>query len=506
MKLFDMGRAVVNSLGMAIAMSLTSLFLWKSGWLSTPGESFHSYHAESLGIQFVLTAIILIWCCVSRRSLNVFLTRIMPAAMVLSLLISTMPSMYGFGQWLFGFAIPIVGAHALLFAWFYVVSLRNMEEGLIALLLAWVLSFFIRTFFESFEGTTAALIASLILAMAGSVLLQFQLRTVDTISPMATSSFVENRVSYIHAVKNFWRSTSYCAAFAFLAGVIRFLSIDTTAMTFINYASAFAGIVSPLVLMAFWRFRTIRYSIDGVFRFAFPLLIVSLCLLPFIFGAPYVVIAAVVYMTYSFLSLSLQVLAIQIAHDYGIDPIFCFSFEILICLVGQVLGYSLGMVSPLGLSYGVSSIAVIALGSVGFLALLMFVTRALYRSCLEESRPIEFLSLARQENTLKQLDEDESLEFDEVDSEPDELELSKTTAHFEDKTALRCDLIGKKYTLSQREIEIMLLFARGHTIASIAKELYISDNTVKTHLRRMYIKLGIHKKQELFALINNYVD
>ena len=77
---------------------------------------------------------------------------------------------------------------------------------------------------------------------------------------------------------------------------------------------------------------------------------------------------------------------------------------------------------------------------------------------------------------------------------------------YEDKMALRCDLIGRKYALSQREIEVMLLFARGNTISSIAGELFISDNTVKTHMRRLYAKLGIHKKQELFALINSYVE
>ena len=34
----------------------------------------------------------------------------------------------------------------------------------------------------------------------------------------------------------------------------------------------------------------------------------------------------------------------------------------------------------------------------------------------------------------------------------------------------------------------------------------LSDNTVKTHMRRLYGKLGIHKKQELFAMLNSYMD
>lgn len=505
MKLFYAGRMIVTALGMAIAMSLTSLFLWKSGWLATTSASFHAYHAESLAIQFVLTAIILLWCCWNRRSLQVFLIRIAPFVTIVSLLVSALPLVQGFGQWLFGFAVPIIGAQTLLFAWLYVVSLRDVEESLIALLLAWVLSFFVRTFFESFENATAALFSSLALAVIAAVLLQIQWRTISFDSPMATSSFAVNKVSYIHAIKNFWRSVVYCATFAFLAGVIRFLTIDTAVITIVNYASALAGLVSPLVLMALWRFRTIRYNIDGVFRFAFPLLILCLGLLPFAFGAPFVIVAAVIYMTYSFLSLSVQALAVQISHDYGIDPVFCFSFQILICLVGQVLGYALGAVSPWGKSFGVSSLAIVALGSMGFLTLALFITRALHPSRSEESRPVEFLSLARAGASLGQPESGEGLEFDENVPEGETGE-TKDSARFEDKTALRCDLIGKKYALSQREIEIMLLFARGHTIASIAKELYISDNTVKTHLRRMYIKLGIHKKQELFALINNYVD
>ena len=52
----------------------------------------------------------------------------------------------------------------------------------------------------------------------------------------------------------------------------------------------------------------------------------------------------------------------------------------------------------------------------------------------------------------------------------------------------------------------MHLFARGYTMAAIAKELFISENTVKTHMRRLYAKLGIHKKQQLFNMVNNYVE
>ncbi|CRH75065.1 transcriptional regulator MalT [Chlamydia trachomatis] len=42
---------------------------------------------------------------------------------------------------------------------------------------------------------------------------------------------------------------------------------------------------------------------------------------------------------------------------------------------------------------------------------------------------------------------------------------------------------------------------RGKTAACIAEELFVSLNTINTHTRRIYTKLGIHKKDELVKLV-----
>lgn len=54
--------------------------------------------------------------------------------------------------------------------------------------------------------------------------------------------------------------------------------------------------------------------------------------------------------------------------------------------------------------------------------------------------------------------------------------------------------------LSPREQEILRLVAQGYTNAEIAQALVISENTVKTHLRRMMRKLGVTSRAELAAL------
>ncbi|MEO6116072.1 MAG: LuxR C-terminal-related transcriptional regulator, partial [Pseudolysinimonas sp.] len=51
-------------------------------------------------------------------------------------------------------------------------------------------------------------------------------------------------------------------------------------------------------------------------------------------------------------------------------------------------------------------------------------------------------------------------------------------------------------SLSARERLVLAEVQRGFTVAAIAAELYISPNTVKTHLRRLYRKLGVSTREE----------
>jgi two-component system nitrate/nitrite response regulator NarL len=45
--------------------------------------------------------------------------------------------------------------------------------------------------------------------------------------------------------------------------------------------------------------------------------------------------------------------------------------------------------------------------------------------------------------------------------------------------------------LSQREREVLVLIASGRTIPAMAEQLYLAPSTVKTHVQRLYEKLGV---------------
>ena len=55
-------------------------------------------------------------------------------------------------------------------------------------------------------------------------------------------------------------------------------------------------------------------------------------------------------------------------------------------------------------------------------------------------------------------------------------------------------------TLTAREIEVLQLLAFGHTNRDIAERLYISPDTVKTHLAHVYNKLHVANRTELARL------
>lgn len=71
-----------------------------------------------------------------------------------------------------------------------------------------------------------------------------------------------------------------------------------------------------------------------------------------------------------------------------------------------------------------------------------------------------------------------------------------------DPHATRCAELARKYRLTERESEVFRYLAQGHTRASIAKRLFVSENTVREHVKSIYKKLHIHSKQQLIDMVD----
>jgi two-component system NarL family response regulator len=62
--------------------------------------------------------------------------------------------------------------------------------------------------------------------------------------------------------------------------------------------------------------------------------------------------------------------------------------------------------------------------------------------------------------------------------------------------------------LTDRELQVLRLVARGSSNREIAKELFISDNTVKNHVRNILEKLQLHSRMEavMYAVREKLLD
>ena len=65
----------------------------------------------------------------------------------------------------------------------------------------------------------------------------------------------------------------------------------------------------------------------------------------------------------------------------------------------------------------------------------------------------------------------------------------------------RVALAAARFRLSPREQEVLAIWATGHTGAYIEKQLFISKNTVKTHLNHIYAKTKTANREELLELL-----
>jgi DNA-binding CsgD family transcriptional regulator len=59
--------------------------------------------------------------------------------------------------------------------------------------------------------------------------------------------------------------------------------------------------------------------------------------------------------------------------------------------------------------------------------------------------------------------------------------------------------------LTRRELDVLGLLLEGWRVASIARSLYVSEHTVRNHLKAIYRKLGTHSQQELIERMKSPV-
>ncbi len=63
-------------------------------------------------------------------------------------------------------------------------------------------------------------------------------------------------------------------------------------------------------------------------------------------------------------------------------------------------------------------------------------------------------------------------------------------------------ILAARANLSERQAQVLDLLAHSYDAPAIARQMCLSENTVRTHIKRIYVLLDVHSRGELVTLVN----
>ena len=372
------------------------------------------------------------------------------------------------------------------------------------------------------QAVTAFLIPLVFLPLFG-LCVTLRSRTINLDQPMFEDIPGEHPQVYRQITRDYWRSALLVGVLGFCTGIMRALAVaDMQAGSLVNILSMESMMVGAVALLLAWNLRNINLNISMIYRMTFPFVITSFLLLSLLPGTYGRWLAAILYAVYSVAIVLMMIQCAQISRDHGVNPVFVYGFFGTIVYALHDVGFIGGTFAENMVVIGLSPLAMVALIAVYLLALINFIGSGGFGGALKATDGIELMALtkgepARRSETAKDAKphagkskaaatpgagstEAPATSRAFTASKRKEAEASnpapaESIPRFSDKIAAQAQVLRERYRLTARETEIAELIARGNTVARIAEMLVVSENTVRTHSKRIYTKLDIHKNK-----------
>lgn len=227
-----------------------------------------------------------------------------------------------------------------------------------------------------------------------------------------------------------------------------------------------ANTVTSLILGIVWLVFKKRVTISGTYIVIFPVLITAFLLFPFMEESYRVIILFIGSLGFTLFSIVMMMSCISTAREKQISLVFVYSLFAGVTYASRFLGEGLAsIVSSSSLSQETQIITSVFLLLYGC-SLVMFV-------------------LMRKPKAKN-----------EVADQPVGIDVLKET----------CETLAAKNGFSVRQTEVLDLLAHGYDVPSVAKKLFISENTVRSHTKKIYVLLGVHSRQQIIELVNKGVE
>lgn len=375
------------------------------------------------------------------------------------------------------------------------------------------------------------------------------LREVSLDQPMFEDVPREHPAVYRQLARDLWRSALCVGGLGFASGLARGVVLQNLVLAaWVNNISMVGMLAAAGVLLALWYRTSVRFSMATVFRILYPVVMTGLVLFPFVGDGGTVLFTGVTYSAFSLAVLVMMMQCAQISRDRGTNPVFTYGFFGTAAYGMQAVGFLLGWVTADAGAAGMGRIGILSLITAYVLGMVFFLASgasfgrkpaggASYADSPSTGSPfadapcdqVEFFGrvaggMAGAPAAAEAAGAAEPAGAADI---PGAAELAgaagaadipgaavapaptRRVDRFEDQKNPITDRLSKccwaaqrAYGLSTREAQIMEAIARGQTVAAISQSHFISENTVRTHSKHIYTKLGIHSKHELVELLD----
>lgn len=279
------------------------------------------------------------------------------------------------------------------------------------------------------------------------------------------------------ALKSLWHPTLGTAILCFMSGLMLQISgQNEISLEAFQQTSLIASAIAIACLLIPALFIKRSFDLSRIYTVALPISAVGFLLLPLIWNAGGGFANAFAQVGSMIAGIILWCMVAETAHGTAQSPLLLYSFSFAAINVAQLLGTLVGFFNAEALKPGDIVLTTVALVSVYLLlmaALLLFKGR---------SKSVEAASVSAETPLTV------------------EAETSVPTA--EAILTAQCEKLARQHHFTKREGEIFILLAQGYTMPAISEKLFVSENTIKSHVKAIYQKLDIHSRTELIDLVN----
>ncbi len=274
-------------------------------------------------------------------------------------------------------------------------------------------------------------------------------------------------------ISELWKPVFCVAALGFVWHLVA--AVVTTSQSGLVSFSLGGFAIAALLIVLLELFFPRGFDVLRIYQILFPLIAGVLLIATFMGGALNSALVGVLMFGFEVMNLLLLMVVASYPSRKGLSPMLVYGICVVPTFISMALGTMVGQ----------------ALGPLAAQDFTYFIG-VLFACVYALSMVLLLISHTRQQSLISEAASTSSR------ASEDGVALDEDAPDYDDRAL---DLAGKK-GLSPREVEVMVLLARGHSIASISRRLFISENTTRGHTKAIYRKLDVHSRQGLIDLVD----